>query len=116
MTGRWFSPGTDRHEITEISLKVTLNTINQTKPRDQCAKYGFIRGVTSADVMYYIIRHYRLRFIFNVLSADMTPPPPTPNHRIEIGGTRIRIQPANFLKLELNTNRSINQSINQSKQ
>jgi hypothetical protein len=37
-TGRWFSPGTpvsstnktDRHDITEKLLKVTLNTINQT--------------------------------------------------------------------------------------
>ena len=37
-TGRWFSPGppvalinkTDRHDITEILLKVALNTINQT--------------------------------------------------------------------------------------
>ena len=37
MTGRWFSPGTpvsstnktDRHDITEIVLKVALNTINQ---------------------------------------------------------------------------------------
>ena len=37
-TGRWFSPGppvsstnkTDRHDITEILLKVTLNTIKQT--------------------------------------------------------------------------------------
>ena len=36
--GRWFSPGTlvsstnktDRHDITEILLKVALNTINQT--------------------------------------------------------------------------------------
>jgi len=39
-TGRWFSPGTpvsptnkrDRHNVTEILLKVALNTINQTKP------------------------------------------------------------------------------------
>ena len=39
-TGQWFSPGTlassinktDRHDITEISLEVALNTINQTKP------------------------------------------------------------------------------------
>ena len=38
MTGRWFSPGTpvsftnktDGHNITEILLKVALNTINQT--------------------------------------------------------------------------------------
>jgi len=33
-TGRWFSPGTSnktyRHDITEILLKVALNTINQT--------------------------------------------------------------------------------------
>jgi hypothetical protein len=37
-TGRWFSPGipvsstnkTDRHDITEILLKVALNTINET--------------------------------------------------------------------------------------
>jgi hypothetical protein len=40
-TGRWFSPGlpvsstnkTDRHDITEILLKVALNTIKQT---NQC--------------------------------------------------------------------------------
>ena len=39
-TGRWFSLGvpvsstnkTDLHDITEILLKVALNTINQTKP------------------------------------------------------------------------------------
>jgi len=39
MAGRWFSPGTpvsftnktDHHDITEILLKVALNTINQTK-------------------------------------------------------------------------------------
>jgi len=39
-TGRWFSSGTpvsstnktDLHDITEILLKVALNTINQTKP------------------------------------------------------------------------------------
>ena len=38
VTGRWFSPGppvsstnkTDRHDITEILLKVTLSTIKQT--------------------------------------------------------------------------------------
>jgi hypothetical protein len=37
-TGRWFSPGlpvsstnkTDHHDITEILLKVVLNTIKQT--------------------------------------------------------------------------------------
>jgi len=41
-TGRWFSPGpsvssankTDRHDITEILLKVALNTIKQTNIND----------------------------------------------------------------------------------
>ena len=39
-TGQWFSPGTavsdtnktDRHDITEILLKVALNTINLNQP------------------------------------------------------------------------------------
>jgi hypothetical protein len=43
MKNRWFSPGTpvsstnktDRHDITEILLKVALNTISQTKPSHQ---------------------------------------------------------------------------------
>ena len=41
-TGRWFSPGpsvsstnkTDRHDITDIFLKVALNTIKQTNIND----------------------------------------------------------------------------------
>ena len=41
-TGRWFSPGppvsstnkTDQHDITEILLKVALNTIKQTKNKN----------------------------------------------------------------------------------
>jgi hypothetical protein len=45
VTGRWFSPGppvsatnkTDRHDITEILLKVALNTIKQTKTYNTCA-------------------------------------------------------------------------------
>ena len=49
MTGRLFSPGTpvtstnktDRHDITEILLKVALNTINQIKPK-QHNKYNNI--------------------------------------------------------------------------
>jgi hypothetical protein len=37
----WFSPvsstnKTDHHDITEILLKVALNTINQTKPFGHC--------------------------------------------------------------------------------
>ena len=41
MAGLWFSPGTlvsstnktDRHDITEMLLKVVLNTVNQIKPK-----------------------------------------------------------------------------------
>jgi hypothetical protein len=40
--GRWFSPSipvsstnkTDHHDITDILLKVALNTMNQTKPKE----------------------------------------------------------------------------------
>jgi hypothetical protein len=43
MTDGWLSQGTpvsstnktDRHDITEILLKVALNTINQTKPKNE---------------------------------------------------------------------------------
>jgi hypothetical protein len=43
VAGQWFSSGTpfssinktDSHDITEILLKVALNTINQTKPSDK---------------------------------------------------------------------------------
>ena len=46
-TGLWFFTGTpvspankiDRHDITEILLKVELNTINQTKPTFAQLKY-----------------------------------------------------------------------------
>jgi hypothetical protein len=41
--GRWFSPGTsttktDRHDITEILLKVALSTINQIKLNNLCSR------------------------------------------------------------------------------
>ena len=109
MTDRWFSPGTavtstnetGRHDVTEISLKVALNT----KPRDQCAKYGFIRGVTSADVMCYIIPSLPVTFYFQSLKRRYAP------RRIKIGC--LRMHPVAFLKLALNINQSINQSINQ---
>jgi hypothetical protein len=50
VTGRWFSPGTpvsstdktDSHDITEILLKVELNTINQTKPVSFVFKITYI--------------------------------------------------------------------------
>jgi len=54
-TGRWFSLGTpvsstnktDRHDITEIVLKVALNTINITKPINRSISdiYVFIQRV-----------------------------------------------------------------------
>ena len=108
VTDRWFSPGTavtstnetGRHDVTEISLKVALNTINQTKPRDQCAKYGFIRGVTSADVMCYIIPSLPVTFYFQSLKRRYAP------RRIKIGCLRMHL--VAFLKLALNINQSIN--------
>jgi hypothetical protein len=40
-TGRWFSPlsstnKTDCHDMTEILLKVVLNTIKQTNKHEKC--------------------------------------------------------------------------------
>ena len=51
VTGRWFSPGppvsstnkTDRHDITEILLKVTLSTIKQTNKHTN-TRYQFRRN------------------------------------------------------------------------
>jgi hypothetical protein len=48
-TGRWFSPGsrvsctnkTDRHDITEILLKVALNTIKQTNKQNTSQSFFF---------------------------------------------------------------------------
>jgi len=49
VTGQWFSPGTpvsstnktDNHDITEILLKVALNTLNQTKSNPFCTTLTF---------------------------------------------------------------------------
>jgi len=46
-TGRWFSPvsstnTTDRHDITEILLKVTLNTIKQTNKLNEMFPFLFL--------------------------------------------------------------------------
>jgi hypothetical protein len=51
VTGRWFSLGppvsstnkTDRHDITEILLKVALNTIKQTNSQNQLPVDGSLR-------------------------------------------------------------------------
>jgi hypothetical protein len=58
-TGRWFFPGppvtstnkTDRHSITEIFLKVALNTIKQNK---QVKRNGFVYLITQKAIIYSI--------------------------------------------------------------
>ena len=57
---RWFSPGTpvsstdksDRHDITEILLKVALNTINQTN--QNCIRSG--KGCQVCTIFTMILR------------------------------------------------------------
>jgi len=59
-TGRWFIPDsstnkTDHHTITEILLKVTLNTIKQNKQTNK-QTYSISakqRDVTNVDVLTY---------------------------------------------------------------
>jgi hypothetical protein len=55
VTGQWFSPGppvsstnkTDRHDITEILLKVALNTIKQTKHLNKNHRNSYFNNVSS---------------------------------------------------------------------
>jgi hypothetical protein len=62
-TGRWFSPGTlvsstnktDNHDITEILLKVALNTINQTKPYKHDIFYKCIHSMLSVLEVFTIL-------------------------------------------------------------
>ena len=57
-TGWWFSPGppvsstnkTDRHDITEILLKVALNTFKQTKQTNNESK---MVNIARHDIEYY---------------------------------------------------------------
>ena len=67
-TGWWFSPGTpasstnetDRHDITEILLKVVLST---TKPTNQSRNKGrHIESNTGKSVRQGNLRHPRVRF------------------------------------------------------
>jgi len=69
VTCLWFSPGTpvsstnktDCHNITEILLKVALNTINQTKPlliSDINRTFGFV-------YLIYMYIMYLLTFLFH---------------------------------------------------
>jgi len=67
-TGRWFSQGplvsstnkTDHHNITEIVLKVALNTINQTLKRKQICSFSSLFVYICKAVWDPIIR--RMRF------------------------------------------------------
>ena len=63
-TGRWCSPGTpfsttnktDCHDITEISLKVALNTISRHQTiKFDCAKYACTHLFCSSQYMYILI-------------------------------------------------------------
>ena len=65
---RWFSPGTAvsftnktcRHDIAKILLKVTLNTINLTKPKQMCIVEIHICGNIS---LWYVL-HATMYFVF----------------------------------------------------
>jgi hypothetical protein len=58
-TSRWFSPGpsvsstnkTDRHDITEILLKVTLSTIKQTNKQT----YYQFEGPSQTLMLFYLV-------------------------------------------------------------
>ena len=74
-TGQWFSPGspvsstnkTDRHNITEIVLKVALNTIKQTKTN----KHVYIHVIIT--YMYYlslILNYNRLSIVLIVYGSE----------------------------------------------
>ena len=60
-TGWWFSPGTpvsstnktDRHNITEILLKVALGTINQPINQRWNSSYGGVRSFSILQIPFY---------------------------------------------------------------
>ena len=61
MTGRRFSQGppvsstnkTDRHDITEILLKMALNTIKQTNKDNKIRQYNLFIYITRSSAMIY---------------------------------------------------------------
>ena len=66
-TCRWFSPNsstnkTECHNITEILLKVALNTINQTKPSSVC---GFW-------ILIWYFKLFLKPIIYNIPSVTLT--------------------------------------------
>jgi hypothetical protein len=62
VTGRWFSPGspvsstnkTDRHEITEILLKMALYIIKQTNKQTNKQTFSTIFRLDLGTVMYLL--------------------------------------------------------------
>ena len=66
-TDQWFSPGTlvsftnktDHHDITEILLKVALNTINQTKP--SWLKISVVK--TYIEVTPYVPHRFGIHYV-----------------------------------------------------
>ena len=69
-TGQWFSPSTpvsstnktDSHDITEILLKVALNTINQTIHYIK----NLSRKVINECVMFYMDMFYNMLSVINL--------------------------------------------------
>jgi hypothetical protein len=78
-TGRWFSPGTlfsstnktDRHDITEIVLKVALNTINQAV----CTNVHWFNNYsfnlsTVTDIKLYRVHRVMLKILITNFWCD----------------------------------------------
>jgi hypothetical protein len=71
-TGRWFSPvsstnKTNRHDITEIYLKVALNTINQTNKNNEIhPQYYFYTNRTFCCFCVYFVIYQFLQRILNL--------------------------------------------------
>ena len=80
MAGQWFSPGTpvssnnktDYHNITEILLKIVLNTINQ--PGQLSSKYHFIIYKKLTQVQYFF-QLLPLRQSVNLSTKEVTDSP-----------------------------------------
>ena len=68
---RWYSPGppvstnkTDRHDITEILLKVGLNTISQTKPNGLQKIINRIAIDSHSRVNHIKVKHVFFYYVF----------------------------------------------------
>jgi len=79
-TGRWFSPGTpvsstnktDRHDITEILLKVVLNIINQPNQPKGILKIGIRTNIFSLGINCQLLSLYYWKKIAPNLNQDHT--------------------------------------------